>query len=219
MTVPPPWWGDGPAPKCVRENCRARQHPWAHGYCTEHAYAAGVFEPRVSPDRAREHLLSLDGTNSAIARAAGVAEETIIGVLSGRYEMISARTNRRILATTQDAVRPDRREVWPLIRRVRALRAAGWTNVEIAAHCGFSGVETISRVCRGDMTYVLSATDDRIRAGYVSAPKQVRRRPHWSAVRAGWAAPYQWEDIDWPEDPAAGDRADEKPLVDHEFCG
>lgn len=219
MTVPPPWWGDGPAPKCVRENCRARQHPWAHGYCTEHAYSAGVFKQRADPRRAREHLLALSGTPSAIARAAGISEATVSGILSGRYEMISANTEQRVLATRQEDIRPGRLPTWPLVRRIRALRAVGWTNGEVAQQCGGLSLETVARLIRGEIKYCNPTTDAGIRRGYDEAPKRVRRRPHHQARAGGWVTPYQWEDIDWAEDPAAGDRSDEKPLVDNEFCG
>lgn len=210
---PPAPWGDGPSPECIRAHCIRRQHPLGKGYCEGHAYAAGVFEPRVSPEPVREYLQHLPGTQTAIARAAGVSEKTVSDIRDGLYRRIAGKTARRLLAVKPEDVKPDRRPTWPLVRRIRALRAIGWTSAEIAGQFGGISPETVLRLNRGEIKYVVSGTDEGIRAGYDSAPKRVRRKPHWQAVRGGWAAPYQWEDIDWPDDPAAGDRADEKPQV------
>lgn len=217
--VPPAPWGDGPAPTCIRAHCTRLQHPWGKGYCTDHAYAVGAFEQRVDPSPVQEHLEILPGTPTAIARAAGVSEATIVGIQRGHYRQVAAKTARRILAVRPEDVKSNRRPTWPLVRRIRALRAVGWTNREVAEQCGGLSTETVSRMIRGEIRYVHSGTDEKIRRGYEEAPKQMRRKPHWQVARGRWVAPYMWEDIDWPDDPAAGNRADEKPLVDVEIAG
>lgn len=106
------------------------------------ARKAGDWNGLISADRARKHLLRLSRSGvgrRSVAAACDVSQTVIFDVKSGRKKQIRARTERKILAVTRDAVggntivKGDR--TWRLIRR---LLSEGFTKAELARRLGYA---------------------------------------------------------------------------------
>lgn len=186
------------APTCNRGTCPRQAHPTGRGLCEPHAYAAGTLRPFVDPARAAEHILELGVSPKAIATASGVSHQTIYNIRDGAYKKIRAHTADRILAVTPAHIPAvGFRAGWPVFRRLRALRAAGWTIAELTDETGLCA-DAITDLCSAQHVHVLAETDRTVRETYDRLGAAVKRPPSPLVEKRGWSLPMEWDDIDNP---------------------
>jgi DNA-binding CsgD family transcriptional regulator len=151
----------------------------------------------------RAHILRLRGygmTDAMIARAAGIANQTVANIRTGEFVTVRIRHAAAVMRVTHT---PDASQAYVLsvgaVRRVQALRASGWPMDQIASRVGVAA-ETLYQNCtRPTITYArwrqvvdvyeeLSATP----GGNKQAADHARRRR--------WYLPMEWHgyDIDDP---------------------
>lgn len=91
---------------------------------------------------------------------------------------------------------PHRSDAQPIVRRLRALYALGWTAEHIAKAGGWSRAESVHRLAQ--VKYVTSPTREKVYRAYAAlsgkrGPSDATRA---RAVAAGYAPPLAWDDID-----------------------
>lgn len=115
----------------------------------------------------------------------------------------------------QHAGSGSRRPTWPLLRRVHALVALGWSQHELARRMGLGDRWTSTATLAYDNVH--ASTDRRVRTVYdelcmtlpptgTSRERASVTRSKKRAQREGWPPPLAWDDIDDPaEEPALVD--------------
>ena len=185
--------------KCARPGCHRTGRKSARGYCRAHAYALGIFTPRIDAEPARQHIKKLQTqgmTRAAIARQAGLSESGVNTLFNSR-KTIHPNTHKAILAVT-----PHPTGILPAIgynRRIRALRAAGYTIRELADHTGLDRA-TISGLSHDKWDTVTQTTADRIRNTYNQLAHKPVRPPRADVAKYNWPKPYDWDNIDDPDE-------------------
>lgn len=202
--------------KCLP--CSAASAAWQAKRHRQVAY--GTWQPFVDAEPTRrhiEHLHSRGMTWEQIADAAGVRESDLDRIrmsIGGRprTERIRPERERQILAvqfTTAPASAKSNVPALGSIRRLRALRANGWSTRSLAAHSGLES-HTIGTVLSGRQALVQATTaqtvvelyeflhDQDPRRGSVSA--WVADRTARAAEAADWAPSRAWagRDLDDP---------------------
>lgn len=198
-------------PKCASPKCELQASNRSHGYCIKHAYATGAIRPRVDSTMARQKLLTLleaGSTLPSISEAIGVDSTTLHRIRHGE--------SKTILRKNHDAImQADPRKTiitvpaWQLTRRIRALRAAGWTLQDLADHTGLTKTH-LSRISCGDSTRVLRRTAIAIRDAYTDLSAKPIRPASTNIQRRRWALPFEWDNIDDPNE-----HRDKPPMGDH----
>lgn len=179
----------------------------------------GAVDARLTVERVTA-LRDVGWTCPEIARAAGISRATVSRLSQGRWQTVSAETEdgvgRAVLAL--DAAGPPRRPApepatVPALgarRRARALRAAGYSDGQIAAASGLSA-SVVSRIVNRGQERVRRSTHDALRGAYEAldcrGPDGGRQDPgngvlarrRRDALEVGWLTPMAWDD---PDDPA-----------------
>lgn len=161
----------------------------------------------------REHLRHLTAHlgRQQVSSITGVHVTTLEAIAGRRTDRVRAANARAILsARVTDGITHV-----GIGRRLRALRALGWTLGDIAATAGLSS-EQILNLSTKPPRYILGPTRDAIvgayrrlscerppSAGGRDGVAQARRR----AAAAGWAPPAAWDNIDDPDETPRGLRA------------
>ena len=165
-------------------------------------------------------LMDAGHSTAAIEAVTGVSRATVLNILSGRVNAVQPATARELTRATPAALtRATPSTNVPALgttRRVRALRAAGWTAREIAAGTGVSesALSHLAlghhRVIHRDIAWAIAswyADHWRVRSlegltGHARAAAVTARR----VARAnGWVVGAAWENIDDPDEhPDAG---------------
>lgn len=162
------------------------------------AIAAGTWAPWGSLEAARGHirdLLAAGWTLTAIARAAGIADETVFGIHRGARQRITAATEER-LALVSPRARIGMTPAAGTTRRLQALAVAGHALRPIAAATGLDYV-TLHALRAGRTGHVHPRTARAVAAIY---PRLLAARPTGrgpSRVRAlagreGWQPASAW---------------------------
>lgn len=106
------------------------------------ARAAGEWNGLVNAERTRKHVAELSARGvgrNVVADVSGVARSVIAAIASGEKQSIRARTERAVLAVTEQAAADgayiDARETWKLVDE---LIADGWSKAEIARRLGYA---------------------------------------------------------------------------------
>lgn len=101
----------------------------------------GDWNGLVSARKARRHLIRLSragGGRNAVAAASDVSRSLIAKIRSGRQTTIRARTERRVLGLTKDAIADhalvDAATTW---RRIERLLDEGFSKAELARRLGY----------------------------------------------------------------------------------
>lgn len=199
---------DGPTmPACSRTGCTKRAWRWGKGMCMPHARATpGHLNSRVPSAPVTRHLqecVALGASTVQIARDLGVAETVVYRHLHGQRPTMPAKTAKTLMRATAQ-MRADNAAVpaWPTGRRLRSLRAAGWTTKELADALE-SHRSQISKVCAGEHPMVRLIFARRVEE-FFAGHLEVIRPPSVAAKKAGWPLPIEWQNIDDPdEDPTA----------------
>lgn len=192
------------SPKCPNHALREV------GYCKKHAYLHGAVHHKASPVMARNHinwLLQTGSTRTGVATASGLSTETVDRILNENTTAIQQRTHNAVLGT------PPSRSIqkistWQLARRIRALRAAGWTVSDIATDSGLS-LPTILHIQHERWPTVQRRTAISLRDTYSRLSSLPVKKPHYRVARQGWALPMEWDNIDDPNE-----HRDRPPLGD-----
>lgn len=189
---------------CRCDTCVHDQRAYSRAYWREAAPYQGV-QPHVNPDSAAAHIARLRAHGMGyveIARAAGLKHPTIWRIDTGRViDGIRPDTRDRILGVTPN---PFLVPSWPIVRRLRALAALGWTTVALADATGVNA-RVISSVRAGGQPTITRDIAARLRDAYerLSMTTHDSARTKARAAAAGWAPPLAWDDIDDPgETPA-----------------
>lgn len=188
---------------CSRPNCPNRPTPWGHGLCRTHwlnSPGHRRWKKRVPADVARKHLekvVAAGGAITTIAQEIGVRNPTLYRILHGEQPTCSVYVHDRIMTATPDMTRSP--FAWPLTRRLQALRAAGWNVDELTEALGVSRQFIIS-MCAGKRNRVHVKTDRMIREFYDEHKNDPVREPSTRVAKRGWARPWDWDDIDNPDE-------------------
>ena len=176
------------------------------------AIEAGTWESVYVPvERARDHVAALQSAgygHRLIAHIAGVDETTVSRIGSGYYSRVMIDTEERICAVPLQSLWTLWRTVdyihrmpsGPVVRRLRALAADGWTYEEVGEPLNWSRSQVWKYVSRPPK-WTLSSTTRMIDEVYRS-PRflvPVREAPRPIADKA-WPRPFDWDDIDDPAD-------------------
>lgn len=181
--------------ECRRPPCKRRAPSGWGGWCTEHAYSEGYYEREVPAERGREKVLELlkEGYKlSQVAKAAEISYITAKRLRDGETKLMRQRTLRKL-----EGVRSfKRRPVWPIRRRIQALRAIGFTIKELEEGLGISHT-LITQICYSETKESIeSDLYDRI-CEYYDENQLAEARPVKSVVaKEAWWAPLAWDNID-----------------------
>lgn len=185
-------------PTCARESCQRRAWRWGKGYCEHHAFALGIREHRVPSAPVTAHLqacLAAGATRHAIAEQTGVDLNIVSYTARGERKTMHAATARRLMKATPTM--NDKPPVWPIARRLRSLRAAGWTLAELHDGTGLD-VATIIDLSEDRPSHLMPATDRAVRGFYAAHRNDPVKTPHPRVAKRGWPTPWAWDDIDDP---------------------
>lgn len=180
---------------CARPGCTLTANTASDGLCTPHRRAAGL---TAHPTHLVTHRLTqwLDEghTINAIRRHCGVGAETVQRILRGDQTTIYTPTARKILHAPAH-IPPARPASLPIIRRVRALAAAGWTLRALETETGIQQA-TLARVRQGIITlHTKPAMAATIRAHYDRlALLPVRPITKLHRIDPSWRTPMGWDD-------------------------
>ncbi len=175
----------------------------------------------VDPQSARRHVLALMDlglTETMIARAAGLNQQTISNVARGVYATTQHEISVAILAVDH---RPHPDQFWvPAVgarRRVRALNAIGWPGHELAARLNTTAHTLNLSVRRDVITYrrwkQIADLYEKI-SGTSGPSSEIQKRSR----TLGHVPPLAWEGIDidhpsaQPDWAAAGIRLAQRPV-------
>lgn len=207
---------------CTRPGCE--QKHLARGLCRRHyranqyrQSAYGRWEPfqRVPTTQARQRvqeLLDAGLTQATIADLSGLNTRTIAGLLNGEYDTVFESTVRALNAVRLPPL--ERLNPQALIanigtaRRLQALAAIGWEAGKIRAELGWAQPQ-LTRIRSGTQRQVTVAVAIQVRDLYtrlhlIDGGGGLKSRRY--AIRAGWALPLEWDDIDNPDETPSGRR-------------
>lgn len=190
---------------CIKPNCtRTALRGARHRYCYIHAKYYGCTDPHVDAaptiNRVR-HLTETGWTLAAIADEAGLSTITIRHLLDGRNKKVRTSTAKAIarINPARPTGNTERIPAWPYIRRLHALQAAGWSQLQIARYIG-AKQQTVSRTSARNPTLITRELANRINTIWEEqhdAP--VIGPPTPTARKNGWAPPAAWDNIDDPD--------------------
>lgn len=168
--------------------------------CKPHYLVAHPELRRVPATRSREHLtrcLEAGATRRGIALSIGVPIETVRQVANGSYRRVTRGTQRKLLTATPEMARQV--PAWPTVRRIQALRAAGWSIDELAQRSGLH-YETIVSI--GQERYSVVGVDLAATINRMYRQCGLRLRPGADPANPvnGWTPPAGWDDIDNPDE-------------------
>jgi hypothetical protein len=156
----------------------------------------------VNPEPTRDHIARLRAEGMgcpAIARHAGIRDDTVLRIALGYHGKIASTTAERILSVP---LRTQWVDPTGTTRRIKALCAIGHPLTTIG-HAADIAPRHLSDITAGRVTTVRRSTHERVAAAFerlamnLGTSDETRRR---SAAK-GWAPPLAWgDDID---DPAA----------------
>lgn len=188
--------------RCARGNCHRVAYMFGYGYCQEHAVALGIAHKRVAEQPIRDHIKNLldQGANcQAIADAADLPRSTVQRVMRVPSKTGTMRygTAQKILAVTVEDATPGFVPTWPVQRRWRSWRAAGWTLEEIAEACDVAP-GTVQEVINPRSRMLTCHRDlvKRVREAWDRDDGAIRRPPTARIKAHAWPLPADWDDID-----------------------
>lgn len=188
---------------CARPGCDNTAKYAVTGLCETHylhLHRVGMIRnqptDKVPPPTSHiERLMGYGYTRAAIARAAGVDPGTITRALAG--ETITRRVRDALLATNIDNA--PMHPAWRVTRRIRALAAAGHTLDTISAHTGVE-ISVITKLAHAQRATVTRRVFRSIDAYYQEHANDIPRPPSTRIKKYGWAVPWEWDNIDGPDD-------------------
>lgn len=182
---------------CKRPTCtRAAVHI---GWCNHHIWTDGPWRHQIDATPTRTHLRALHNAgmgSTNIARASGIHDHPIREIMNGNTSRIRQSTARKLLAVTlRDA---EYQPAWRAARRLKALRANGWTSANIADTLGMSK-QRISTITHGHTSRITTPNFSRIDALYQDKPHRIAAPGREAAL---WAPTCMWDNIDNPDENA-----------------
>lgn len=161
----------------------------------------------VPVDKALDHVRKLGEAGYSyglIAHLSGVDETTVERIGGGRYTQVMVDTEERIIRVPAASLwtlwhtvdLPHRMPSGPVVRRLRALVADGWTYTEIGDAVGWTRSlvwRYVSRPPERTTSTTARHIDEVYRSTMFAVPAR-RARPEVIAKR--WPRPLDWDDID-----------------------
>lgn len=191
-------------PTCKRPRCTNVAHHTrgAAGLCRKHALAAGLLLPPAPVAVVADHIAKLSAAGWAyekIAEQAGTSTRTLANIRHHRYHNVRGFLAKKIMALKGVPPEPAFQPRWRATRRIRALRAAGYTVEELAQGTGI-GVAHIIHMCNRSQGTITRGTWQKVR-DYYDAHAGATIRPASYKIRAKrWPTPYMWDNIDDPDE-------------------
>ncbi|MCV7230715.1 hypothetical protein [Mycolicibacterium komossense] len=179
------------------------------GLCKKHYRAWLKANPPVDPAIVAAHIEALRERGHGYRRIAdlsGAGMTTIFEIAKGKKKYIEAPTAAAIFAVPFDA-QPARMDPIGVVRRVRALVALGYTEVQIAEHISIRQ-SNLWPYTFGRASWVRPETFNRIAAvfrvleGQAAPVGPAADRARRRAAERSWLPPLAW-DIETIDDPAA----------------
>lgn len=176
------------------------------GYCVKHAYYTGAIQKKVPATKARQRIQQLidEGHSfNAIADMTGVTRHTIKSIWTAEFPTCRRRVYDQIMHPDPTARRDRSTEpAWPVQRRIRALRAAGWSIQDIAAGAGVS-VAGLYKIARPETQRVEVGFANKVKALYTQHECDPLKVPASTAIGwKMWPKPMDWNNIDDPNEDA-----------------
>lgn len=180
-------------------NCAPCRKAWSLSRKRQHIFGGNFYR---DGGRARQHLKGLvevGMTYPAIAKRAGINEDTIYMLVSGRVRRVTEPVESAILGVQPCPSPTGLISSAGTLRRIHALMAIGWSHDEISAHCGMS-TKVLANSRRPRVT-VRVATAVRVTYDELSMTPGPNRVTESRAARLGYAPPLAWDDetIDDPD--------------------
>lgn len=178
---------------CARPGCTRAAHNAADRLCWPHRQAAGHTRRNARPARARIESWRAQGAGYAtIANHTGIAYSTVRAIHQGQPTTYSAVAEA--IAAAPEHIHTRMPPALPIIRRIRALSAAGWTLPALATELEISE-EVMKKMRQGGQgittkRWVYDAVMDaypRLELEPVRARKGRRMPSHWRP-------PFAWAD-------------------------
>jgi|LSQX01.1.fsa_nt_gb DNA-binding Xre family transcriptional regulator len=185
--------------KCRRPKC-PNLATSKGGYCRKHAHAAGTAHHR-RPVADAQHLintiLNQGATFGNISQHTGISHSSLNDITTGRYRTVRVATINKLRDCLNQPLEKGWHPAWPLTRRIRALRAIGYSIVEIAQHSGVSE-STLTVISNERATHATGPTNTAVRNTYDQLQHTPYRTPHHTA--RNWTPPAGWDNIDDPQE-------------------
>ena len=190
--------------QCINGNCTRTQDRLGKGYCRVHAYANGTRDKRVTPHRAIAHLYYLTNEKGMslnhIAHIIGMSCGSLTEIKNGKRKGIRSETEQKILGVTKASGFPQGFVAsWPYARRIRALLSIGWSTAELSQEFGMSPGALLDQA-RGENASMKRATAAIIKTKYGAMSLRPVRQPSPAVARRNWPRPFDWENIDDPDE-------------------
>lgn len=183
---------------CARPGCGRVVHSRATGLCGPHFrhHAAGAYDRVPFPAAALDAYRAAGYTDRAVAAAAGIHADSI----ARSYPGGTVTRHVRDALVTVDLDKAPTQPGWRATRRIRALAALGISYEAMAAETGISA-KYIGKIAGGQVLWVMADNFARVQALWAAHQGDTAER-HVDAriARRGWAVPFEWEDIDGPDD-------------------
>lgn len=185
------------SPTCARPGCRRAAHSRSTGLCGPHfrQYAGPAYDRVPIPADAIRAYRAAGYTDKGVCTAAGVSVDAI------RRAFPDGRVSRfvRDAIVNVDLEAAPSQPCWRATRRVRALAALGVSYKTIAEEAGLSA-SYLAKVAGGQPTRMNTTAFRRLNAVWEARRDDPAGPVDERIARRGWAVPFEWDDIDGPED-------------------
>jgi hypothetical protein len=171
----------------------------------------------VTPEATREHIANLRAQGMgcpAIARLAGVRDDTVLRIALGYPKKIVSTTAERILAVP---LRKEWVDPTGTTRRIQALCARGHSLTTIGQVAGIAP-RHLSDITAGRVMTVRRSTHEHVAAAFEKLAMQpgVSDQTRKRSLAKGWVPPLAWDEdaIDDPDATPYGIREKDTPTLD-----
>ncbi|APT87392.1 hypothetical protein [Corynebacterium flavescens] len=201
---------------CKRPTCnRATLGKGYDGLCLHHARATGIAHQLVSWDEVNaeySRLIAGGWTNQHMEHSGIIFTSTAREIREHRRDRFQKRTLQALKETP--TVSPWRRATWPLSRRLKALRAIGFTYARIGKEVNLSRT-FLHSIAEQRNQWTSVETDEKIRAYYAAHENDAAVKVSRQTERENYPRPADWDDIDNPAEEAVASLHKEKfePLL------
>lgn len=190
-------------PTCARPTCtRVADAADYDGLCLHHARAAGIAHRLYTwEDTKREYDRLIGGgwTNQHLETAGVIFAVTARDIRDHRRDKFQHVTVQALKETP--TLSPYRRATWPLSRRLKALRAIGFTYARMGQDMGRSRT-FLQSIAEQVHEWTGVETDEQIRAYYDEHQYDPAGPVCRKTAMANYPRPADWDDIDDPHEEA-----------------
>lgn len=202
---------------CSRPACTRQRH-YADGLCRAHGSALsfrGKYVPIEKVVDLLDRLNAAGVSDHEAARQAGIHHLVVSKLRKPGRKGCQLATYQKLAQVGESQ---EWEPVWPIMRRLRALATLGFSTQGIADACA-SDRTTLNLIMQGKTTKVQKRRAVAIREFYEEHQTDPLSAPTRAAVAGGWKTPFEWVDIDDPDEgelqhpPADGERIPLTPEI------